>query len=137
MIVGMRLPQRVLAHSSYTPVIKTIAIIVYYCPMNPFHPSKGIVLFFFLLTLHLLSAAQDDNEYIHTKDGKSLETRHKLILSCVRNYGAPAGSAVVKQLCECEVNLLDRRYTMKEIKDYQKKYKDNGFARLMEQDTLL
>ncbi|MGZ3879966.1 MAG: retroviral-like aspartic protease family protein [Flavisolibacter sp.] len=89
------------------------------------------------MSLQQQSIAQDYNEYIHTKDGKSLETRHKLILACVRNYGAPAGNAVVKQICECEVNLLDRRYTMKEIREYQKKYRTNGFARLIEQDTLL
>jgi hypothetical protein len=105
--------------------------------MNPFAVGKGTLLVLLFLSIAGGSAAQDDNEYIHTKDGKSLETRHKLIIACVRSYGAPAGNAVVKQICECQVNLLDRRYTMKEIKEYQKKYKVDGFVRLMEQDTAL
>jgi hypothetical protein len=44
---------------------------------------------------------------------------------------------MITQVCQCQVNLLDRRYSTKQIKSYEQKYKGRGLATLIEEDTLL
>lgn len=90
-----------------------------------------------LLLINNLVLAQDYNEYIHSKEGKELVTRHNLITSCVLNYGAPAGNPAVTKICECQVDLLEGRYRDKQVKDYRKKYGINALSHLMEEDSLL
>lgn len=81
--------------------------------------------------------SQDDDKIIHTKEGTTLGHKKSLVFQCKKSYAAPSENKVITQICECQVNLLDRRYTMKQLKSYQRKYKNVGLAQLMEEDTLL
>lgn len=81
--------------------------------------------------------AQESGRFIYTKDGKTLAQKRALVIQCSKGYAAPPDNKIVAKLCECQVNLLDRRYTLKEIKRYEKIYKGNGLWQLMADDTLL
>ena len=83
------------------------------------------------------SFCQDEDKIIHTKGGTGIGTKKSLVIQCKLSYAAPTENKMITQICECEVNLLDRRFTMKQIKTYQKKYKEKGLYQLMEDDTLL
>ena len=80
---------------------------------------------------------QDEDKIIHTKEGGVLGHKRTLVIQCKKSYAAPPENKIITQICECQVQLLDRRFTNKQIKTYQKKYKSYGFAQLMEEDTLL
>lgn len=52
-------------------------------------------------------------------------------------YAAPPDNKIVTQLCECQVSLLNKRYSMQEVRRYEKLYKGNGFSQMLAEDTLL
>jgi hypothetical protein len=81
--------------------------------------------------------SQDEDKIIHTKEGTTLGHKKSLVIQCKKSYSAPPENKIISQVCECQVNLLDRRYSMKQLRSYQKKYKEAGLAQLMEEDTLL
>src|SRR4030095_10967214 len=91
----------------------------------------------FLLLLSLHSFSQDEDKFIHTKEGSQLASKRMLVLGCKEKYGAPSENQLIKQVCECQVNLLDRRYSNKQIRSYQKKYKNGAISRLIDEDTSL
>jgi hypothetical protein len=97
---------------------------------------RTISIILFLLLADCLFG-QDDDKVIHTKEGGAIGFKKSLVIQCKKSYAAPPENKIIAQVCECQVNLLDRRYSLKQIKNYQKKYKDAGLARLMEEDTLL
>ena len=90
-----------------------------------------------LLLSSLAVFAQDEDRLIHTKDGGVIGYKRALIIQCRKSYGAAPDNQLVMKICECEVNLLDQRYTQKQIKAYDKKYKENWLSMLMREDTLL
>jgi hypothetical protein len=103
--------------------------------------SRKIIstLSFILFSSSLLAQTidADDDKIIHTTDGHTLATKKTLVILCKKSYGAPSENKIVTQICQCQVNLLDRRYSMKQIKSYEKKYKGNGVGMLIDEDTLL
>src|SRR5215510_7818182 len=95
-----------------------------------------------LLLIYLLFAAkclfcQDEDKIIRTKEGSVLGNRRTLVLECKKGYAAPPEDKIITQICECQVDLLNRRFTNKQVKAYQKIYKNYGFVQMMEDDTLL
>ena len=98
--------------------------------------KKIISAILFLLSVNT-SFCQDEDKVIHTKEGSFIGEKKMLVMQCKENYAAPAENKMVTQICECQVNLLDRRYTTKQIKTYDKKYKLRGLFKLMNDDTLL
>jgi len=80
---------------------------------------------------------QDEDKIIHTKEGTILGDKKSLVIQCKKSYAAPPENKVITRICECQVELLDRRYTTKQLKNYQKKYKNSGLSQLIEDDTLL
>jgi hypothetical protein len=96
------------------------------------------ILFIILFFAYSISiSAQDEDKLIHSKDGKTLGYKKYLVSQCKNSYGATAENKLIEQICNCKINLLDRRYTNKEIRLYQKKYKDRGISMLIEEDTAL
>lgn len=81
--------------------------------------------------------AQDGDKFIYTKEGRPLAQKKSLIIQCRKGYAAPPDNKIVTQLCECQVNLLNKRYTLQEVKHYEKLYKAEGLSQLMADDTLL
>ena len=92
-------------------------------------------LLFILFAKPVLS--QDDDRIIHTKDGQSLGPKRAYIAQCKKAYGAPPDNKIIGQICECQANLLDRRFSMKQIRSYEKKYKGQALTQLIEEDSLL
>ena len=90
-----------------------------------------------LLLSGLHSKCQDEDKFIHTREGAQLGAKKFLVMGCQQGYGAPAENQLIKQICECQVNLLDRRYTNKQVKAYQKKYKSRAIFMLMNEDSSL
>lgn len=85
----------------------------------------------------ILLYAQDEDKLIHSKEGNTLVEKKILVLSCMDHYGAGLSQEAVKNICSCQVNLLDRRYSNKELKTYQKKYKGGALSKLVENDSML
>ena len=83
------------------------------------------------------SAQSSDDRLIRTKDGGVLGYRKALVIQCKKAYGAPPDNKLIAKICECEVGLIDQRYTLKQIQGYDKKYKGEGLSMLMQEDTLL
>jgi len=83
------------------------------------------------------SLKEENDKIIHTKEGRPLATKKSLVIQCRKGYGAPVENKLITQICECQVNLLDRRYSIKQLKAYERKYHEYGIARLIDQDTLL
>ena len=97
---------------------------------------------FLLTALLCLSAAiqlpaQDADRIVRTKEGHSLGPKRAFIAMCKKGYGAPADNQIITKVCECQVNLLDKRYSMKDIKAYSKVYKGNALGMLIQEDALL
>jgi hypothetical protein len=51
--------------------------------------------------------------------------------------GAPSESAIATKICECQAKLLDRRFTMQQVRSYSRKYKEGALSKLIDDDTLL
>lgn len=105
--------------------------------MNQLTVLKKILCAVTLSSVCNFALSQDYNEYIHSKEGRELVTRHNLVTACVLNYGASTGNREVTKVCECQVDLLERRYDNKQIKNYRKKYGENALPHLIKDDTLL
>lgn len=88
------------------------------------------------LFLSIISSAQDDDKFIHSKEGNVIGFKKQFITQCKTAYAAPSGNQLVTQVCNCQANLFDRRFEIKLIKTYQRKYKASGFTRLIEDDTV-
>jgi hypothetical protein len=80
---------------------------------------------------------QNYDKELHSKEGTVIGYKRQFIVNCKLSYGAPADNPVVTQVCECQVNLLERRFTDKEIRAYTRTYKANALSRLMDDDTVL
>jgi hypothetical protein len=79
---------------------------------------------------------QDDDKFIHTIEGNVLGSKKQLVFDCKVSYKAPADNEIIKQICDCQVNLLDWRYSNKQVRDFNKKYKGKAFSKLIESDSL-
>jgi hypothetical protein len=90
-----------------------------------------------LIIFRQYSFGQDDSKVIYTKDGKILGPKRAFLTMCKKGYAAPPDNKIVNHICECQVNLLDRRYTTRQIRDYEKRYHGEGFSQLLQEDTLL
>src|SRR3982751_2779872 len=95
------------------------------------------VLFFFIFLASHAPAQNSDDRLIRTKDGGTLGYKKALVIQCKKFYGAPPDNHLITKICECEVGLLDQRYTLKQVQAYDKKYKGDGLSMLMQADTLL
>jgi hypothetical protein len=103
-----------------------------------FQKATLLTLSVFLITFLCAQSFKDENDKIvHAKEGQPLATKKSLVIQCKKSYGAPVENKLIKQICECQVNLLDRRYSFKRIKSYERKYHKSGMYRLIEEDTLL
>jgi hypothetical protein len=80
--------------------------------------------------------AQPDDGLLYSKDGQSLGPKRAFTTLCKEVYGAPADNPVVTKICACQTDLLNGRFTMKQIKAYEKQYSGRGFFILMEEDSL-
>lgn len=81
--------------------------------------------------------AQDNDKFLHSREGNTLGYKKDFVLDCVAGYGAPLDNPVLRQVCSCQVNLIDWHFSNSQIRDYRKKYKRAGFSRLIGDDTLL
>ncbi len=81
--------------------------------------------------------AQEASRIIRTKEGQSLGPKRAFVALCKKAYGAPADNPLITKICECQADLLDERYSRKQIKNYQKTYGGRAINMLMEDDTLL
>jgi hypothetical protein len=99
--------------------------------------SLKVKILVFSTLLCLKSFSQDADKFIYTKDGRPLAQRKSLIIQCRKGYAAPPDNKIVTQLCECQVDLLNKRYTLGQIKKYERLYRGNGLSQIMAEDTLL
>lgn len=83
----------------------------------------------------ILVFAQDDG-LLYSKEGQSLGPKRVFLTFCKKAYVAPADDPIVTRICECQTALLDSRFSMKQIKAYEKRYGGRGFFILMEEDSL-
>ncbi len=96
----------------------------------------GFVLFAIGLVIALNSFSQFGGG-VRTRDGYFLASRNKLIATCLGNLNTDENNPTALKICHCQVDLLDGRYSSKEITRYQKKYGDSGVNALIKEDTLL
>lgn len=62
------------------------------------------------------SFAQGD--FILTKEGKKILNRREVIGNCLRSMKKNREDATALSICECQVNLVDKRFTYKQYKRY-------------------
>ena len=74
---------------------------------------------------------------IKTKEGYFLGSRNVLIANCLRSMSADESNSTANNICRCRVELLDGRYSSRQIIKYQKQFKDSGINILIAQDTML
>lgn len=68
------------------------------------------------LFLCMHSFAQED--FIYTKDGKKILNRREVIGNCLRSMNKNREDATALSICECQVNIVDKRFTLKQYKRY-------------------
>ncbi|WP_162946227.1 retroviral-like aspartic protease family protein [Chitinophaga barathri] len=76
-------------------------------------------------------------DFVLSKEGYPLFTKKQYIDVCKKDLGADKNSPEANAICECMVTRLDRRYTLKQIKAYEKHHETDAVIVLMKQDTLL
>ncbi|MEP7141610.1 MAG: retropepsin-like aspartic protease [Ferruginibacter sp.] len=70
-----------------------------------------ILLYLFLInSVHLF--AQD--EYIHTKEGRSILNRRQMISNCLRSLHKDRTDKTASMVCECQVDKIDGHFTNKQ-----------------------
>jgi hypothetical protein len=74
-----------------------------------------LLAFVTLFFLHLSSAAQ---EYIYTKEGRVMFNKRQMVYQCLNRLKKGKADKAALQICECEVDKLDRRFTNKQLKKY-------------------
>jgi hypothetical protein len=99
--------------------------------------KKVLHIFILLIFSFLASHAQDDDKYLHSKEGNTVGFKKDFIISCRQGFAAPAENKIITKICECQINLLERRFPLKQIRQYQKKYKGDAWNKLIEEDTIL
>src|SRR5215213_8302607 len=68
-----------------------------------------------LLVLHISASAQ---EYIYTKEGRVMFNKRHMVYQCLNRLKKGKTDKAALQICECEVEKLDRRFTNKQLKKY-------------------
>lgn len=72
-----------------------------------------------------------------SKEGYPLFLKVEYLRNCRRSLGADGNSPEANSICECMLSRLDRRYPLKQIRAFEKKYRQNGMTELLKQDSLL
>jgi hypothetical protein len=93
--------------------------------------------FYFLLVLfftHVLTTDAQLGGGIKTKEGFFLASRNLMMAHCLEAYKTDQSNATAKQICQCRIDLLDERYSSKQILKYQKTYKDSALTMLIKDD---
>lgn len=76
-------------------------------------------------------------DYVMSKEGYPLFLKVEYLRNCRRSLGADGNSPEANSICECMLSRLDRRYPLKQIRAFEKKYRQNGMTELLKQDSLL
>lgn len=97
------------------------------------------IIFFnlFLLFNGITVVGQNADSYILTKEGSPIINRRQFVFECKRNLGMPAENQLATQVCECRADLIDGRFTMKQLRSYIKTYGNEAMDRLIANDTAL
>jgi hypothetical protein len=93
--------------------------------------SFSLSLIFVIITL---SAYSQIGGGIKTKEGLFLASRNVLMTNCLQALKTDETNSAAKQICRCRIELLDGRYTSKQIIKYQKLYKDSAIGELIKED---
>lgn len=92
----------------------------------------GCWFIFFILFIGKSFAQQGGS--VHTTDGDLLGSKKQIINRCLSSLQTNESNTAAMQICNCQVYLLDYRYTSSQVIRYQKKYKDSGISRLIKED---
>ena len=79
-----------------------------------------LLLFIFIVSI---PQAKAQGEYIFSKEGKPELNRRQAIADCVKSLHKSPTDKTILDICECQINLLDRHFTSKEFRQHKK----NGF----------
>lgn len=71
---------------------------------------------------------------IKTREGDFLASRRVLMTNCLESFGTNENNDVARQLCACRIELLDERYSSRQIIKYQRLYKDSALNMLIKDD---
>ncbi len=90
------------------------------------------------VSLQLIAQRRSADE-LYTREGISITKKRFMVETCIRSIQSKstADETGARKICECQVELLDGRFTQQQIRIYSKKYKELAFQKLMEEDTAL
>ena len=82
--------------------------------------QKLIIFVLFTLIVFLSAKSQDywNKDVVKTSDGFIIDKKFVLIEDCMESYKATASNTGIKKMCECQVDLLNRRFTKKQLDTY-------------------
>ncbi|SJZ43466.1 retropepsin-like aspartic protease [Sediminibacterium ginsengisoli] len=96
-----------------------------------------IIISFFLVICTALQAQEINNDNLYTREGIFITKKRLLIASCLKSLQADKDDPDATKICDCQVSLLNNRYTRKEVEAYTVMYKEQALIRLMEADSKL
>lgn len=84
-----------------------------------------------------LAAQQKSADDLYTREGILITKKRFIVETCIRSMQSEATETTARKICECQVELLDDRFTQQQIQRYSKKYKELALQKLMEEDATL
>jgi gag-polyprotein putative aspartyl protease len=98
---------------------------------------RFLVVVFLLIAGHASAQFAGVDEYVRSKEGNKVWEKNTMIWRCVKGMKADASNKEVVQICSCQVDLIDRHFSMNQIKQFDRLYSGDALNKLIEVDTLL
>jgi hypothetical protein len=91
--------------------------------------------FILFLSVLFFTATAYAQDYIYTKEGRTILNRRELVNNCLRSLNKNRSDKTALSICECQTAKLDRRFTSKQFKQHTKSNVID-IATLVKEDSL-
>ncbi len=78
-------------------------------------------LIFLLAILILSKSSYGQDEFLYSSDGRTILKQRELIQNCLKNLNKTKTDQTALEICECQMSLLNRRFTYKQFRKYTSK----------------